>query len=111
MRGNAEVGAIGGNSYEEVPMKRVWVLLIGMVFVLAALDVAHAGYTFTSIGGYGTMPQGINNNTIVGGYEDGAGIHGFTLQADWKWTYFDCLDAKITDAAGINNAGTIVGIY
>ena len=92
-------------------------LVIAAVLILSVMTTAHpADYDFNSIGGFDTMPQGINDNTAVGGYSDGKGVHGFTLQersnGSLHYTYFDCQDARLlTDAIGINKAGTIVGVY
>jgi hypothetical protein len=68
--------------------------------------------------GFGTVPQGINDiGQVVGNYtdkKDPDNIHGFLRSSKGEFTIIDFpfgTNTTVTVANGINNAGTIVGVY
>src|SRR6516164_3222373 len=59
-----------------------------------------------------TQPFGVNDtDQIVGGYQNGSGLHGFLLSGGQYTTLDDLLATNGTAARGINDAGQIVGSY
>lgn len=61
---------------------------------------------------WGASIDGINlSGASAGNYADGNGVHGFLRANDGTITEFDPPGATDTDALGINDSGTIVGLY
>ena len=64
---------------------------------------------------FGTVASGINDfGEVVGNYvaeDDPAHRHGFLRSSNGDFTAFDVPNAVFTIGEGINNDGTIVGVY
>jgi hypothetical protein len=97
-------------------MKSISATMIGIVLVLAAVNIAVAtDYIYSSPdypGTMFTMTYGINDAGELAGYYGDAsgGGHGFTLGGT-TYSSIDYPGASFTIAYGINNTGIVVGFY
>jgi probable HAF family extracellular repeat protein len=95
----------------------IFVATAALSGALAASPTARAGvfgYSFTAINVPGTAPGntilfGINDlGQVVGNFVDNTGLHGF-LYSHGKYTTINAPGSTVTELAGINNLGQILG--